>query len=436
MASLFRKTNGSCAIDFFDREGKRRRISIGKQSDRAADRFLEKMEQLEAAREAGASNSATLVEWAMKLSRRQREQLIAAGLIDLPKSYPLGEWIDRYYATRLDAKGLTRTKWNATKSRLIAFFGADRELETITLGDADEFRRSLTHQKSGRRLGENTIRKHVSIAHQFFEAAKRKRLIGENPFTGQAKTTIPNPDRMRFITREECDKIFAACLDAEWKLVFALCRFGGLRCPSELVELRWSDIHWDDLQMTVRSSKTEHHFGQGSRDVPVFPELLPYLEECFRRRKGDAEFVIARYRTSNVNLRSRMLKTIRRAKLAPWPRLFQNLRSSRVTELENVVPGHVVAKWMGHSEQVKQKHYLQVTSDHLNWAVSTPTGPLPETSAESSAVTPGMQGKPADESADDRVVLAGNSREFPRFRRYEIAEAGLEPACSLRNEGF
>jgi hypothetical protein len=27
--------------------------------------------------------------------------------------------------------------------------------------------------------------------------------------------------------------------DVEWRLIFALCRFGGLRCPSEIPALRW-----------------------------------------------------------------------------------------------------------------------------------------------------------------------------------------------------
>jgi hypothetical protein len=46
-----------------------------------------------------------------------------------------------------------------------------------------------------------------------------------------------NPQRDFFITREMADKVIDACSRAEWKLIFALSRFGGLRCPSEHLAL-------------------------------------------------------------------------------------------------------------------------------------------------------------------------------------------------------
>ena len=46
-----------------------------------------------------------------------------------------------------------------------------------------------------------------------------------------------------------------------------------------------------------------------------------------------------------------------------WPRLWQNLRSTRQTELTKNRPAHVVACWMGNSPKVANEHYLQVTED-------------------------------------------------------------------------
>jgi len=48
--------------------------------------------------------------------------------------------------------------------------------------------------------------------------------------------------------------------------------------------------------------------------------------------------------------------------------LFQNLRSSRETELTQKFPLHVVCAWMGNSQAVAAKHYLQVTDDHFKAA--------------------------------------------------------------------
>jgi hypothetical protein len=58
-----------------------------------------------------------------------------------------------------------------------------------------------------------------------------------------------------------------------------------------------------------------------------------------------------------------LLKIIRHAGLTPWPKLFQNLRSSRQTEFAESFPSHVVCAWIGNSETVAAKHYLQVTDD-------------------------------------------------------------------------
>jgi hypothetical protein len=52
---------------------------------------------------------------------------------------------------------------------------------------------------------------------------------------------------------------------------------------------------------------------------------------------------------------------IESAGLTPWPKLFQNLRATRETELGETFPIHVVCKWIGNTEAVARKHYLQVT---------------------------------------------------------------------------
>jgi hypothetical protein len=103
--------------------------------------------------------------------------------------------------------------------------------------------------------------------------------------------------------------------------------------------------------MLVHSPKTEHFQGGESRWVPIFPELRPYLEELFEQAKPGAEYVITRYRNPNANLRTQMKKIINRAGLKPWPKLFQNLRSTRETELAEIYPLHVVCAWIGNMDR-------------------------------------------------------------------------------------
>lgn len=55
----------------------------------------------------------------------------------------------------------------------------------------------------------------------------------------------------------------------------------------------------------------------------------------------------------------------------PWGKPWQNLRSTRETELVETFPVHVAAAWLGNTEAVAKKHYLQVTGEHFKQAVKS-----------------------------------------------------------------
>ena len=232
--------------------------------------------------------------------------------------------------------------------------------EQITAGDADDFRKYLVTTYAS----EATVAGHVKCVKHFFRYAHRKQLIALNPFVDIKGGRMHNSDRQAFIPRTAIDDLLEQCPDAEWRLIIGLCRFGGLRCPSEVLRLRWQDIDWDKKRFLVTSSKTKKQ-GKGSRVVPLFPELEPLLTEAFEQAAEGATYCITRYRDQGVNLRTQLLRYIKRAGLDPWPRLFQNFRSSRETELAETYPIHVVTAWLGNTPQVAEKHYLQVTDEHF-----------------------------------------------------------------------
>ena len=223
-----------------------------------------------------------------------------------------------------------------------------------------------------RKYALSTLAKHVEISKLFFNAAFRDGVCDINPFEGIVTSKRTNPDREYFITQKQIQKCLDATGDPQWKLIIALSRFGGLRTPSEHVRLRWEDILWDQDRMIVHSPKTEHHEGRESRVVPIFPELRPYLEKAWDLAEEGEEFVVTKIRSSDSNLRTTFHKIIKRAGLTPWAKLFQNLRASRQTELQEKFPTHVVCAWMGNSPKIAQKHYLQTTEEHFQKAVQNP----------------------------------------------------------------
>ena len=66
------------------------------------------------------------------------------------------------------------------------------------------------------------------------------------------------------------------------------------------------------------------------------------LWDMLPENTASTEPIITRYRSAAQNLRTTFEKIIRRAGLEPWPKLFQNLRSTRETELAETFPIHVV----------------------------------------------------------------------------------------------
>ena len=62
----------------------------------------------------------------------------------------------------------------------------------------------------------------------------RKRLIDQSPFADMRDTGgKANKAREYFLSRADADKVLEACPDADWRLIFVLSRYGGLRCSSE-----------------------------------------------------------------------------------------------------------------------------------------------------------------------------------------------------------
>ncbi len=374
MASISTDKAGNRKIQFSDGNGNRPIVRIGKPSMKAAEKILAKIEAILEAKLSCRSLAPEVAEWIGAIPDVLSKRLVAVGLI-APRekrqedATKLGEFIDAYVESRTDIKLRTRINLLQVRRHLVAHFGETKPLRDVTPGDSDEWRRWMLTK-----LGENTVRRHCGRAKQLFRAALRKRLISENPFADMKGCAVQaNKLREHFISRDVAAQVIAACPDNEWRLIFALARFGGLRTPSETLLLRWADVDWERGRLLIRSPKTEHHEGKDSRLVPIFPELRPHLEMAWDQAAEGAEFVVTRYRDCNANLRTQLLRIIDKAGVTPWPKLFQNLRSTRQTELEERFPSHVVCAWLGNSEAVARKHYLQVTDEHFAKATHNQT---------------------------------------------------------------
>ena len=239
-------------------------------------------------------------------------------------------------------------------------FGKDRTLAFVTPA---EFAAWLKWMKHPERLATSTPNKHAKRIRTLFGKAIDARLLTENPGKGTKIGSEVNRERDRYVSTDEAERIIDVC-DTEWALIFGLCRFAGLRCPSEVQRLKWSDIDWDAGRIRIDSTKT------GLRFCPLWPRLRPLLDAQWDAAAEGTQYVVTRHRGREANLRTQMVRLIELAGIVPWEKPFVNLRASCRTDLEQRFKPHVCDAWMGHSSKVAAKHYLQVTEDHWRAALA------------------------------------------------------------------
>jgi len=415
MASISREPNGRKTIQFVEGT-KRRSLRLGKVSEKAAVAICCHVDNLRVAKVSGQPMAQETAVWLGKIAKPLHKRLAKVGLVqprNEPESVQLSDFLKGYIDTHCKLKPNTRRNYEATKRLLEKHFGPKRLVASIHAGHARDYREWLI----GKYAAATTSRE-IKRARQFFEYARDCRLISENPFAKIKAGSQRNTSRKHFVDRGTIARVLEACPNVEWQLIVTLARYGGLRIPSELANLTWADINWEQNRIRVKVPKKEHLDGHGTREVPIFPEVRPYLEQAFEEAPEGSTRVVPRACSGNTNLREGLLRILKRASVDPWPKLFQNLRASRETELMKTDPAHVVYAWLGNSREVAQDHYLMVTDDDFDRAA----GKAVQNPVHSDAVS-GLQ-TPSDEN--ETAVLPA----FANNTAVEIPPRGVEPRFS------
>ena len=240
-------------------------------------------------------------------------------------------------------------------------FSPNEPLEKMTADRLLEWKSTMFTQ-----YATATVAGTVRVAKMVFEWAVDQDWLAKNPMKNIPIGSTINRDNDRIISMEEYAKLLAACRNQEWRTIIAFARIGGLRCPSELQRLRWSDVHWAENRFLVRSPKTEHHEGHRERLVPLFPELRAELERHISlvEMKG-SDFVITRYQKTSWNLYAAFESIAKRAGLGKIIRPFDNMRMSRSNEVRRRWGQVLESLWIGHSERVMKDHYALVSDEEF-----------------------------------------------------------------------
>lgn len=356
MASVIKDPGGLKRIQWSVGGGERKTLRLGNVTQRQADAVRVRIEQLLASKSTGVLDTEAS-RWVEGLDDDLHKKLARLGLVPSRErcGATLKGLLDSVWSTLAVKPGTKRT-YQQTRDGMETFFGASTALEAFTPLLCDQWKQSMRDAE----LADATVAKRVKTARQFFKQAIRWKMVTENPLVDVKAGATTNRSRMVFVSKEMTQKVLDACPDAEWRLIVTMSRYGGVRIPSEIMPLTWSDVDFEKGLVHITSCKTEGYEGRDRRTLPMFPELRAALMDVYEEAEEGTELVFTKHRLVSGNLRTQMHRIIKRAGMTPWPKPFHNLRSSRQTELTSDFPTHVVCAWLGNSITVAMSHYLQV----------------------------------------------------------------------------
>lgn len=349
-----RKTGPPAFCVVYNRDGKRCYLSLGQSySKQDANEICANVDRLLITETTGQPLDRKTAAWLDAISDDLKRRIIAAGLLIVKRDLTTGElWQNYFDAETWDIKPTTRQNKKSSRRRFFDFFPLDLPVNKIVDSDGQRFVTDL-RQKG---LAPATIAGTVRDVKRVFNWGIEKGLIEKSPFSGIKKGDFKNKAKESFVSLETLQRMLDAATSPLWRAVLCLYRLEGLRC-SEPLFLRWQDVDFDNDRILITSPKTERY--RPTRYAPLFPAVKRALQELYKDQEEPlpGSYVVNSNRTT---IYKHVAKIVFMAGVEPYPRLIQNLRSSRAIEIYREFGAIAEREWLGHNEKTAAEHYLHV----------------------------------------------------------------------------
>lgn len=275
---------------------------------------------------------------------------------------------------------------NVIDSDLVPFFGADTRVDAIDRDQVEELRDLLLGRVSHR-----TTQKVMVILHGIFSRAKRKGWVTVNPCEDAEKVTVLHSDDFNVLEPAEVMALARAATDPQMGDLFVVGAFTGLRCPGELIALRWEHVEFANRILHVirnfTSGEETTTKGKRRRSVPLADQAMTALDRLSRRPNftGPTDFVFASrtgLRVTDKNIRAAFYTALaaaglndRRYVIAPTEDnpdgvlrddsiIPYDLRHTFGTLAVRKNPLSDVQAWMGHQDIATTMKYVHYVPQH------------------------------------------------------------------------
>ena len=289
-----------------------------------------------------------------------KQVMTSSTLREGTKAPTIDRWRDMYFTRRTDLGEGTETLHRTTFAYLIQFLKDDGVIiSRISRETASEFRlwlARLRNDKGETQMGAATVAGHIRNCKVIFAHALKVDLLDLNPFDRESGAAPKVERSWAQIDAPSLAKILDACPDGQWRILFALCRWTGLR-RGEALRLTWADVDWKDGRLTVRPQGGTVTTKQRTRLVPIRPSLMAMLVDRYESPDAAAGPCVR----AEINLDRDARVIISRALGAVYAKPFHTLRKCCESEWMAEHPVLAVCEWMGHSPAVAQEHYTRAT---------------------------------------------------------------------------
>ena len=315
-------------------------------------------------------------------------------------------------------------------------FFRGRKLQDIGPLDIEKYKRKRVEEVSPA-----TVNRELSGLRNIYNRAIEWKMATKNPMKA-VKFFRESEGRLRFLEKEEIDKLYNACPDY-LKSIVALAICTGMR-KGEILELKWLDIDFRRKIVTILKTKS-----QKKREIPIGNGISRLLLR--KRKHPDSSYVFCQEDGSRIGSFRKAFKTaLKKAGIEDFT--FHDLRHTFASHL--VMSGvdlKTIQEIMGHGSFKTTLRYAHLAQDHKRRAMEvfdshmdtiwTPKEkiqdkeelPLPESLIEKD-FTFDCGGSSVVEHRPSKPMVAG-SNPVPRSM-VSVAQLVRALDCGSRGRGF
>lgn len=224
-------------------------------------------------------------------------------------------------------------------------------------------------QRNKKRSPSTVVRYLAAISHAFTVASKEWGWMDRNPVS-MIRKPKENPGRVRFLSDSERVALLNACRESlceELHDIVIIAITTGLR-RGELLGLRWGNVDFQRVQLTVRESKNDE-----TRTVPIAGPCLECLKLRSKIRRIDTDLVFpSPHMVGNnvkpLNVGPAFKRAVAEAGLVDLK--FHDLRHTCASYLAmNGATSHEIAAVLGHKTLAMVKRYSHLSEQHTSGVV-------------------------------------------------------------------